>query len=91
MAVAAAAYEEETVMGWVDARRQFLAAIVTAGEEDPDAGNPFGPDPARAASVGVPDDGYYRGQVPVSEAFHPADTTHSAFPVPPTTAGGRRA
>jgi hypothetical protein len=52
-AVAYAAMEEEFVDGTHQARKQFQALFreATSDEPTPDDGNPFGPDPARLASM----------------------------------------
>lgn len=82
MAVAAAAFEEEVVNGWGPARNDIRAALLEAADRSEAEVNPFGPDPARAASMGRPDDGHYTATAPIHEADMPP------MPPRPVTAGG---
>lgn len=74
MAVAYAAMEEEFVTGTAEARAKFGALVVQATaatavvDEGPDAGNPFGPDPARLASMTGQPDAQFAGLIPPASA-----------------------
>jgi hypothetical protein len=66
VAVAAAGMEEEAVMGWTEPRAQLRIALERASAPEVDdsfglglGADPFGPDPARLASIGRGEDAPY--------------------------------